>query len=43
MPIALTVVSKAAMPAAFLYAESCARERASVGKAFRLLQNRRAA
>ena len=43
MPIALVVVSQAAMPAAFLYSERCARERASVGKAFRLLSNRRAA
>ena len=43
MPIALTVVSQAAMPAAFLNSERCARERASVGKAFRILPNRRAA
>ena len=43
MPIALAVVSQAEMPAAFLYAERCARERASVGKAFILLPNRRAA
>ena len=37
MPIALAVVSKAAMPAAFLYSERCACERSSVDKAFRLL------
>ena len=43
MPIALSVISQAAMPAVFLYAEICARERASVGKALRLLPNRRAA
>ena len=43
MPIALAVVSHAAMPAAFLYAERCARERASLGKAFRLSPNGRAA
>ena len=43
MPIALAVVSQAAMPAAFFYSERCARERASVGKAFILLPNRRAA
>ena len=43
MPIALAVVSQAAMPAEFPYSERCARENASVGKAFRLLPNGRAA
>ena len=43
MPIALAVVSQAVMPAAFLYSERCARERASLGEALRLLRNRRAA
>ena len=43
MPINLDVVWQAAMPAALVYSETCARERASVGKALRLFPNRLAA
>ena len=43
MPIALAIISKAAMPATFPYLERSAREQGGLGKAFRLSQNRRAA